>query len=68
MNRSWWDRHARRFRKHAAFLSAAVLGQVLVRVLVPEEVLRSANEVGGSFLQTFGGMYGVILAFAMYVV
>jgi len=67
-DRTWWERHARRFRKHAGFITAAVLGQVLVRSFVPEDVLRSANEVGGNFLQTFGGMYGIILAFAMYVV
>lgn len=67
-NRTWWQRHARRFRKHIGFITLAVLGQVLVRSVVPEALLRGANEVGGNFLQTFGGMYGIILAFAMYVV
>jgi hypothetical protein len=41
---------------------------LLVRRLVPEVALRSATEVGGNYLQTFGGMYGVIVAFAIYLV
>lgn len=30
-------------------------------------MLQGATNVGGNFLQTFGGMYGVIVAFAIYV-
>ena len=41
--------------------------ELLVRLVVPTDMLRSANELGGTFLQTFGSMYGVIAAFAIYV-
>ena len=40
----------------------------LSRALIPEAALRAATEVGGNYLQTFGGMYGVIVAFAIYLV
>lgn len=43
-------------------------GLFAFRALVPETVLRSSAEVSGNFLQTFGGVYGVIVAFAIYVV
>jgi hypothetical protein len=35
---------------------------------VPLALLKATNDVGGNFLQTFGGMYGIIVAFALYVV
>ena len=40
----------------------------LSRALIPQTALRAATEVGGNYLQTFGGMYGVIVAFAIYLV
>lgn len=40
----------------------------LTRQFVPELALRSAVDVGGNYLQTFGGIYGVIVAFAIYLV
>jgi Protein of unknown function (DUF4239) len=61
-------RHLRRLWKHGFFLTLAVLGQLAVRASVPAEALRSANDVGGNVLQTFGSFYGIIIAFAMYVV
>lgn len=61
-------RHLRRLRKHGLFLALALVGQWLIHQLVPIESLKAANEVGGNFLQTFGGFYGIIVAFAMYVV
>jgi hypothetical protein len=38
------------------------------RAVMPEAVLRSVADVSGNFLQTFGGIYGVIVAFVIYVV
>jgi hypothetical protein len=38
-----------------------------VRALIAQAVLRGTIEAGGNFLQTFGGIYGVIVAFVMYV-
>jgi hypothetical protein len=61
-------RHLGRLRKHVAWILVAELVLGLVRTLAPESVLRGANEVGGNFFQTFGGMYGIILAFVFYVV
>ncbi len=61
-------RHLKRLRKHGFFLALGVGGLLAVRAAIPAEVLKSANEVGGNFLQTFGGFYGIIVAFAMYVV
>ncbi len=61
-------RHLRRLWKHGFFLTLAVLGQLAVRANIPAATLRAANEVGGNVLQTFGSFYGIIVAFAMYVV
>jgi hypothetical protein len=47
-------------------LSVGVLA--FVRSLLDSKALAAANDVGGTFLQTFGGMYGVIVAFAIYLV
>lgn len=63
-----WRRHGRRLVKHVWWMGLAVSGLITTRALVPEAVLRSASDVGGNFLQTFGGIYGVIVAFAIYVV
>jgi hypothetical protein len=46
----------------------AVLGQLGCRALIPSEILRDSNDLVANFLQTFGGIYGVIVAFAIYVV
>lgn len=59
--------HLRRLIRHLKWISIAVAGTLICRHLLPIDMLRSANELGGSFLQTFGGMYGVIVAFAIYV-
>ena len=59
--------HLHRLVKHLKWISVAVAGAMASRYLLPIDMLRSANELGGSFLQTFGGMYGVIVAFAIYV-
>jgi hypothetical protein len=64
----WWRRQLRRFGKHGLWASLALAGQVACRYFIPEQVLRGSNDVGGSFLQTFGSIYGIIMAFAMYVV
>jgi hypothetical protein len=40
----------------------------LTRQFLPQSALRAATDVGGNYLQTFGGMYGVIVAFAIYLV
>ena len=61
-------RHLRRLFKHTGWILVALCVLWGVRGLVPQAWLQGANEAGGSFLQTFGGMYGVIIAFAMYVV
>ncbi len=68
MNRPFWRRHLHRLRKHLGWITLAVLGQGACRTLIPESVLRGAVELGGNFLQTFGSMYGIIVAFAMFVV
>lgn len=66
--RSFLRRHLHRLRKHLTWISLAVGLQALCRTFIPEAVLRGANDVGGNFLQTFGSMYGVLVAFAMFVV
>lgn len=63
-----WSRQLQRLKKHGAFLVLSVGGLWLTHHFVPPEALKAANEVGGNFLQTFGGMYGIIVAFALYVV
>lgn len=61
-------RHLRRLWKHLGWIGLAEAAALGVRRMVPVEALRGVNEVGGNFLQTFGGIYGVIVAFTMYVV
>lgn len=60
--------HLRRLRKHLAWMALAVLGQLGCRQLFTPDALRAANDLVGTFLQTFGGIYGVIVAFAIYMV
>lgn len=60
-------RHFRRLVKHGGWISVSLATLVAVRVGVPETMLRAAIDVGGNFLQTFGGIYGIIVAFAIYV-
>ena len=60
--------HYRRVVRHGFWALLSVLGLHVVRVLVPSELLVNASGFTGDFIQTFGGMYGVIVAFAMYVV
>jgi hypothetical protein len=61
-------RHLRRVKKHGGWLLVSLFFLWLTRQLIPEAALRSGNDVGGNWLQTFGGMYGVIVAFAIYLV
>lgn len=61
------SRHLARLKKHLGWLVLSVASCLLARALIPHEVLRGTNDVGGNFLQTFGGIYGVIVAFAIYV-
>jgi hypothetical protein len=60
--------HLRRVYKHGFWMLLAVAGQLAVRAVVPPALLKGATAIAGNFLQTFGGMYGVIVAFAIYVV
>jgi hypothetical protein len=47
---------------------ASILGLLAFRELVPLDVLRSAEDAIGNYLQTVGGIYAVLLAFVVYVV
>ena len=47
---------------------ASILGLLAFRELVPLDVLRSAENAIGNYLQTVGGIYAVLLAFVVYVV
>ena len=60
-------RHLRRLRKHLSWMVVAVGGQLCCRFLLPRDQLRSATDLAGNFLQTFGGIYGIVVAFAIYV-
>ncbi|MBS1152382.1 MAG: hypothetical protein H6Q89_4080 [Myxococcaceae bacterium] len=60
-------RHLRRLVKHGGWITFSIAILFVVTRAVPEPVLRGAIEVGGNFLQTFGGIYGIIVAFAIYV-
>lgn len=46
----------------------SVLGLLAFREVVPLDVLRSAEDAIGNYLQTIGGIYAVLLAFVVYVV
>ena len=46
----------------------AVLGLAAVREVAPFGTLRSSNDVLGSYLQTLGSIYAVLLAFVAYTV
>ncbi len=61
-------RHLLRVRKHGGWLVVSLSFLWLSRLVIPQAALQSASEVGGNALQTFGGMYGVIVAFAIYLV
>ncbi len=56
-----------RIRRHGGWLVLAIAALWLVRRYVPVEPLRSATDVGGNFLQAFVGIYGLVLAFAIFV-
>lgn len=60
-------RHFKRVRKHGGWILLSLAAFVAIRRFVPEAMLQGVTNVGGNFLQTFGGMYGVIVAFAIYV-
>jgi hypothetical protein len=60
-------RHFRRLRKHLSWMALAVAGQLGCRSVLPADQLRSATDLAGNFLQTFGGIYGIVVAFAIYV-
>ena len=61
-------RQLRRVRKHGGWQLVSLFFLWLGRQLIPEAALRAATDVGGNYLQTFGGIYGVIVAFAIYLV
>jgi hypothetical protein len=46
----------------------AIAGLMVVRALVPQEVLAATSDVAGNYLQTLGGIYAVLLAFVVFVV
>jgi Protein of unknown function (DUF4239) len=46
----------------------SVAGLVVVRALVPMELLDRTSDAIGTYLQTVGGIYAVLLAFVVYVV
>lgn len=60
-------RHLRRVLKHGGWIALAIGSLWIARTIIPEAVLKSAADVGGNFLQTFGGIYGVIVAFVIFV-
>jgi Protein of unknown function (DUF4239) len=60
-------RHGKRLVRHGGWMTLAALALWAVRTLVPHEVLSTTGAVGGNVLQTFGGMYGVIVAFAIFI-
>lgn len=62
------SRHLRRLQRHSLFIAAALGGLWVTHHYLPDALARATNEVGGNFLQTFGGMYGIVVAFAIYVV
>ena len=47
---------------------ASVLGLVVFRALAPVETLRAASSELGTYLQTLGGIYAVLLAFIVVIV
>src|SRR3954469_17065414 len=62
------SRHLARLRRHSAFIALALGGLWVTQHFLPPALCKATNEVGGNFLQTFGGMYGIVVAFAIYVV
>jgi hypothetical protein len=48
-------------------MTVAVAGQLCCRFLLPADQLRSSTDLAGNYLQTFGGIYGIVVAFAIYV-
>lgn len=60
-------RHWRRLARHGLWMLAAVLVMLILRTYAPRDALVTMADVGGNVLQTFGGMYGVIVAFAIFV-
>jgi hypothetical protein len=51
-----------------ASMALAVAGLVIERALIPQRLLQVSNEVIGSYLQTLGTVYAVLLAFVVFVV
>jgi hypothetical protein len=51
-----------------AGMTASVAGLAAVREVVPWVELRDSNDVCGSYLQTLGTIYAVLLAFVVFVV
>lgn len=52
----------------AGSVGAAELGFWIVRSLVPADQLRSTHDVVGNYLQTLGTIYGVLIAFVVFIV
>jgi hypothetical protein len=51
-----------------ASMVAAVVGLYAVRLTIPLATLQANNDVAGNYLQTLGTVYGVLLAFVVFVV
>jgi hypothetical protein len=62
-----WQRHRGRLLRHGGWMLLSALVLAAIRAEIAPEVLVSLASVGGNVLQTFGGMYGVIVAFAIFV-
>lgn len=52
----------------ASSVAASIAMLALVRALAPQAVLVANNDVAGSYLQTLGTVYAVLLAFVVFVV
>lgn len=60
-------RHFSRVRRHGGWMVASFGVLVAFHVLLPQESVARATEVGGNFIQAFVGIYGLVLAFAVFV-
>jgi hypothetical protein len=49
-------------------MGASIVGLLVVRSLVPRSALVATNDIAGTYLQTVGTIYAVLLAFVVYVV
>jgi hypothetical protein len=52
----------------AAVLTASLVGLVIARRVLPQDLLRQCNDSVGNYLQALGTIYAVLLAFVVFVV